>query len=222
MNIVIPFEGRVMTVIRSSFVVAKKLANDRYQLTGETFQMTDVVEKQVLLLSDTIEVTEGQVLTEEMVAQAMPFEMFVTVSSEEALPNALGLLLRLAVADGRVTDAELLSIQPALEGRAWQSGIAVEVGDVYTHAGNLWRCVQAHVTQSDWKPDLVPVLWRKVEVLPDDQPRVWQTGIDYVVGDVLAYPDVNGSQYECLQAHTSQEGWEPPNVPALWKPKDES
>lgn len=22
--------------------------------------------------------------------------------------------------------------------------------------------------------------------------------------------------YKCVQAHTSQEGWEPPNVPALW------
>ena len=25
-----------------------------------------------------------------------------------------------------------------------------------------------------------------------------------------------GKLYRCEQAHTSQEGWEPPNVPALW------
>ena len=73
-------------------------------------------------------------------------ESFVTVSAEEALPNALGLLLRLAVADGRLTDAELLSIQPALEGRAWKSGISAQVGDVYTYANALWRCLQAHTT----------------------------------------------------------------------------
>src|ERR1700722_2038412 len=24
-------------------------------------------------------------------------------------------------------------------------------------------------------------------------------------------------EYKCLQAHTSQVGWEPPNVPALWQ-----
>lgn len=25
-----------------------------------------------------------------------------------------------------------------------------------------------------------------------------------------------GKLYKCVQAHTSQSGWEPPNVPALW------
>lgn len=27
----------------------------------------------------------------------------------------------------------------------------------------------------------------------------------------------DGTEYSCLQAHTSQTGWEPPNVPALWE-----
>ncbi|CAM5325740.1 carbohydrate-binding protein [Streptomyces narbonensis] len=26
-----------------------------------------------------------------------------------------------------------------------------------------------------------------------------------------------GPGYVCLQAHTAQAGWEPPNVPALWR-----
>jgi hypothetical protein len=25
-----------------------------------------------------------------------------------------------------------------------------------------------------------------------------------------------GKLYKCVQAHTAQDGWEPPNVPALW------
>ena len=29
----------------------------------------------------------------------------------------------------------------------------------------------------------------------------------------------NGGTYTCLQGHTSQTGWEPPNVPALWQLK---
>lgn len=40
--------------------------------------------------------------------------------------------------------------------------------------------------------------------------------MDYESGDVLAYPDAEGELYECIQAHTSQEGWEPPNTPTLW------
>jgi hypothetical protein len=36
----------------------------------------------------------------------------------------------------------------------------------------------------------------------------------YHVGDVVTF---NNHSYKCLQAHTSQTGWEPPNVPALWQ-----
>ena len=42
----------------------------------------------------------------------------------------------------------------------------------------------------------------------------WAPGIAYKAGDQVTY---NGSAYQCLQAHTSQTGWEPPNVPALWQ-----
>lgn len=219
MNIVIPFDGRVRTIIRSSFVAAKRLTESRYSMTGDMFQMTDVTAEQVLILPDEVTLAEGELLTDEVLMRALPLESFIAVSAEEALPNALGLLLRLAIADGRLTDAELLSIQPALEGRLWQPGIDVQVGDVYTFGAYLWRCIQAHTTQGNWPPDLAPALWHKVEVISEDEVRVWQPGVDYVAGDVLAYPDADSTQYECLTAHTSQEGWEPPSVPALWKAK---
>jgi len=41
----------------------------------------------------------------------------------------------------------------------------------------------------------------------------WQAGVSYEIGDVVTY---QVTEYECIQAHTSQVGWEPPNVPALW------
>ncbi len=217
MNIVIPFEGRVRTIIRSSFVAAKRVTETQYDLSGEQFQMTGVTAQQVLILPDDVSIAEGQALTDDVLMRALPLESFITVSAEEALPNALGLLLRLAVADGKLTDAELLSIQPALEGRAWKPGLAVQVGDVYSYGAFLWRCLLAHTTQGDWAPDIVPALWRKVEVIPETAVRIWQAGVDYTVDDEVAYPDADGCLYSCLQAHTAQEGWEPPNVPALWK-----
>lgn len=103
-----------------------------------------------------------------------------------------------------------------MEGRLWQPGLSVQVGDVYTFGAFLWRCLQAHTTQANWPPDLVPALWRKVEIIHEDEVRIWQAGMDYESGDVLAYPDAEGELYECIQAHTSQEGWEPPNTPTLW------
>lgn len=42
----------------------------------------------------------------------------------------------------------------------------------------------------------------------------WQPNTSYKVGDQVTY---GGKTYECIQAHTSLAGWEPPNVPALWK-----
>src|SRR5579872_1934059 len=37
--------------------------------------------------------------------------------------------------------------------------------------------------------------------------------VAYATGALVTY---NGSEYKCLQAHTSQAGWDPADVPALW------
>lgn len=41
----------------------------------------------------------------------------------------------------------------------------------------------------------------------------WAPSVWYNVGDTVTY---NGVAYQTIQAHTSQVGWEPPYVPALW------
>jgi chitinase len=41
----------------------------------------------------------------------------------------------------------------------------------------------------------------------------WASGVAYAVGAVVTY---NGSVYVCIQAHTSEPGWTPDAVPALW------
>ncbi|MEV0588389.1 glycosyl hydrolase family 18 protein [Nonomuraea sp. NPDC050310] len=42
----------------------------------------------------------------------------------------------------------------------------------------------------------------------------WAPYTTYAVGAVVTY---NGTDYTAVQGHTSLPGWEPPNVPALWK-----
>jgi chitinase len=42
----------------------------------------------------------------------------------------------------------------------------------------------------------------------------WQPGVSYSIGNQVSY---SSSVYSAIQAHTSQVGWEPPNVPALWQ-----
>lgn len=43
--------------------------------------------------------------------------------------------------------------------------------------------------------------------------KEWQPDTAYQVGDRRRFEDV---LYKCLQAHTSQEGWEPNQAPSLW------
>lgn len=42
---------------------------------------------------------------------------------------------------------------------------------------------------------------------------LWEVGIAYTIGDRRRYDEL---LYKCIQAHTSQADWTPPQVPALW------
>jgi len=41
----------------------------------------------------------------------------------------------------------------------------------------------------------------------------WAPNTSYTAGQLVTY---SGSEYKCIQSHTSLTGWEPPNVQALW------
>ncbi len=94
----------------------------------------------------------------------------------------------------------------------WVEGEAVSPGDLRSYDGTVVECIQAHTTQADWPPDAVPALW-KVHRTPGM--TEWVAGISVVAGEEFTH---DGTTYRCLQSHTTQAGWEPPNAPALWEP----
>jgi hypothetical protein len=49
---------------------------------------------------------------------------------------------------------------------------------------------------------------------PNSTTSAWVANASYSVGKLVTY---GGHTYKCIQAHTSQVGWEPPNTPALWQ-----
>ncbi|MFC4118684.1 carbohydrate-binding protein [Nonomuraea zeae] len=51
-------------------------------------------------------------------------------------------------------------------------------------------------------------------VSPTNPGGTWAPNTAYATGATVTY---GGAAYRCLQGHTSQAGWEPPNVPALWQ-----
>lgn len=61
--------------------------------------------------------------------------------------------------------------------------------------------------------ELLPILTdEQAEMVTNMYPE-WAVDISYTVGERVQY---NSKLYRCVQAHTSQEGWEPPVTPALW------
>ena len=79
--------------------------------------------------------------------------------------------------------------------------------------GKVYEALQAHQTQTDWRPDaagVLGVLWAAVA-----QTSEWAVGVAYEVGDEVTY---QGVTYRCRQAHTSIATWTPPAVLSLWLP----
>ena len=61
--------------------------------------------------------------------------------------------------------------------------------------------------------EILPTLTdEQAELIPQVFPE-WATDKSYAVGDRVRD---DGKLYRCVQAHTSQEGWEPHATPALW------
>ena len=78
---------------------------------------------------------------------------------------------------------------------AWVVGKAYAVSDRAQYNGTLYKCIQAHTSQSDWMPSATPALWKTVSV--DEYPEwVQPTGAHdaYNIGDKVTY---NGQHYVC-------------------------
>ena len=77
----------------------------------------------------------------------------------------------------------------------WIAGKAYAVNDRVQYNGTLYKCIQAHTSQSDWAPSATPALWKTVSV--DEYPEwVQPTGAHdaYNKGDKVSY---NGKHYVC-------------------------
>lgn len=76
----------------------------------------------------------------------------------------------------------------------WQTETAYEVGDRVQYDGLLYKCVQAHTSQSDWNPPAVPALWVRTSTDPFPE-WVQPTGAHdaYALG---AHVSHNGKHWE--------------------------
>jgi V8-like Glu-specific endopeptidase len=107
---------------------------------------------------------------------------------------------------------------------------ATQMSAVCADAGALLQCGTAATPTATARPRATATATARTRATPTARPRAtatarpratptsggaaaWQPNVFYAVGNLATY---GGATYRCIQAHTSQTGWEPPNVPALW------
>ncbi len=92
----------------------------------------------------------------------------------------------------------------------WRVNTDYATSSLVRYSGRLYQCIQGHRSLAGWEPPKVPALWATPN--PCGVTR-WQVQTMYKVGSKVTFDRQN---YQCLQAHTSLEGWMPPATPALW------
>ena len=84
----------------------------------------------------------------------------------------------------------------------------LEAGALYRHNGQAIMVRQSHI-RTEHDPADVPALFWTVNSTTN-----WIAGERVEIGTRRTF---EGTEYDCIQAHTTQEDWTPPAVPALWR-----
>lgn len=110
---------------------------------------------------------------------------------------------------------EIATVYPA-----WEINKSYVIGDIISYGVNsvgdpqLYKVVQAHISQADWTPDSVPALYDAFG-LDDSGYPIWSqpSGAHdaYNTGDIVNY---NGTLYESV---IDGNVWSPDVYPAGWK-----
>jgi RHS repeat-associated protein len=98
---------------------------------------------------------------------------------------------------------------------SWTLGAKYSLGQRVQYQGKPYQCQQPTcVAQSGWEPGSPGLLaiWTGVVISGS---LGWAPGLSYSRGDLVSY----GNQlFQCIQGHTSEDGWTPDATPALWQP----
>lgn len=151
--------------------------------------------------------------------EATPLDTYVfamagsaTVAAAEQTRKALQLFCQTLDDDKAM---EVATVFPAYEvGKAYAVGDMFSYGENSTGDPQLYKVVQAHTSQEDWKPDATPALYTAIGLNPAGYP-IWSkpTGAHdaYSKGDIVSY---NEKLYKSL---IDGNTWSPEEYPAGWE-----
>ena len=107
--------------------------------------------------------------------------------------EAVELRKKIELASSTMTDMNALTAIELFP--MWKTATKYDVGVRVQYEGKLYKCVQAHTSQTDWTPDATQALWMVVSI--EEFPEwVQPTGAHdaYNTGDKVTY---NGQHYVC-------------------------
>ena len=107
--------------------------------------------------------------------------------------EAVELRKKIELASSTMTDMNALTAVELFP--MWKTATEYDVGVRVQYDGKLYKCVQAHTSQTDWTPDATQALWVAVSI--EEFPEwVQPTGAHdaYHLGDKVSY---RGKHYIC-------------------------
>lgn len=81
----------------------------------------------------------------------------------------------------------------------WEADAAYEVGDRRRYDSKVYKCLQAHTSQADWAPPVVPALWVVINTSSSgtiDEPIPASHGMEYEYGKYYLDPE-DSKTYLC-------------------------
>lgn len=114
--------------------------------------------------------------------------------------------------------ASMLDTEDALTGvelfPQWKAGQSYTIGQKVQYQNTLYSVIQAHTSQSDWKPDTAVSLFAQVLIPDENTIPEWQQPDStnaYQTGDTVMF---NGTAYKSL---INNNVWSPAAYPAGWE-----
>jgi hypothetical protein len=107
------------------------------------------------------------------------------------------------------------TLEAASAAPQWTVGHSYNLRALVQFHGQVFLCEQpVCIAQSGWEPDApgLQSIWQGASLCGI---HPWATDIAYNHGDIVSF---NGQLFDCITGHTSEPGWTPDVVPALWEP----
>lgn len=177
----------------SNLTYVKKQENGSYALSDESAAQGIVLDGTVYHVAGKPEIEGVETVTVSEISEIAYQREQAAALDAATLPASIA-FVTLSEA-GQIDDATMT--ENATQFAEWVEGVGYGKGAVRRDPddGNLYRCVQEHTSQADWKPHAAASLWSKIGDPTVEYPE-WSQPIGahdaYKIGDKVSY---NGKHY---------------------------